>query len=101
VWGAPFALLVLDDSRQQRVEYANEGAAALFGRGYLDLFGTEGHDLVARDEQAQARGRGRARARTWGRAWARAPRGGGHAGARGGASIWEAAPAAVVGRMPC
>jgi PAS domain-containing protein len=53
VWAAPFVLLVLDDSRQQQLEYANAAAERLFGRGYLDLFGTEGHELVAQDEAAQ------------------------------------------------
>ncbi len=56
VWGAPFVLLVLDDSRQQQLEYSNAAASALFGKGYLDLFGTEGHELVAADDRAQVGG---------------------------------------------
>ena len=54
VWAAPFALLVLDDSREQRVEYANAAAEALLGRAYLDVFGAPGHELAAPDAAAQA-----------------------------------------------
>jgi len=54
LWDAPFILLVLDDSRQQQLEYSNAAASRLFGRSYLDLFGTAGHELVA--PEAQVRG---------------------------------------------
>lgn len=53
VWSAPFVLLVLDDSRRQALEYSNAAASELFGRGYLDLFGTPGHELVAPSAQAE------------------------------------------------
>ena len=53
VWSAPFILLVLDDSRQQQLEYSNAAASTLFGRDYLDLLGTPGHDLVAAEGDAQ------------------------------------------------
>ncbi|KAI8464162.1 MAG: hypothetical protein J3K34DRAFT_441413 [Monoraphidium minutum] len=53
-WSAPFILLVLDDSKRQQLEYSNAAASDLFGRSYLDLFGTAGHELVAPDADAQA-----------------------------------------------
>lgn len=54
-WSAPFVLLVLDDSRQQQLEYSNAAASQLFGRGYLDLFGAAGHELVALEGQVRGR----------------------------------------------
>jgi hypothetical protein len=62
MWSAPFILLVLDDSSQQQLEYSNAAASELFGRGYLDLFGVAGHELVAQDADSQvgAWGQGRA-----------------------------------------
>lgn len=57
LWSAPFALLVLDDSRQQQLEYSNAAASELFGRGYLDMFGTEGHELIAPESQVRGRAR--------------------------------------------
>lgn len=58
IWQAPFILMVLDDSKQQQLEYSNAAASELFGREYLDLFGTAGHELVAAGETAQVRNGG-------------------------------------------
>ncbi|KAF8066330.1 hypothetical protein HT031_002653 [Scenedesmus sp. PABB004] len=53
-WGAPWALLVVDDSREACVEYVNAAAADMLGGTYLDLFGRPAHEAVAPGMAAQA-----------------------------------------------
>lgn len=54
LWNAPFILLVHDDSPDARLEYVNQAACQLFGRDYLDLFGSRSHELVAGSATAQS-----------------------------------------------
>lgn len=42
-----------DDSRDNLVEYSNAAASKLFGRSYLDLFGSPSHTLIADQPAAQ------------------------------------------------
>jgi hypothetical protein len=55
-WGAPWGLLVLDDTPGAGLEYVNAAAAAALGSTYLDLFGVEGHGLVGGDPTSQVGG---------------------------------------------
>lgn len=52
-WGAPWGLVVLDDSSQNCLEYVNEAACKMLGAGYLDLFGKAAVELVDPGLEAQ------------------------------------------------